>query len=70
MFSECSNLKELDLKSFELNLQNFNTENVTDMKYMFDGYSNLPDKIKNKFWTRVRFSPTPQSLPKKNFHQF
>ena len=43
---------------------------VTDMSNMFDGYSNLPDKIKNKFWTRVRFSPTPQSLPKKNFHQF
>ena len=32
MFYECSSLKEL-------NLDNFNTNNVTNMSYMFDGCS-------------------------------
>ena len=38
MFSRCSSLKEL-------NLNNFNTNNVTDMQYMFSG---CPDELKNK----------------------
>ena len=38
MFSGCSSLKEL-------NLSNFNTNNVTDMSYMFYGCS---DQFKNK----------------------
>ena len=43
MFYGCSSLKEL-------NLSNFNTNNVTDMKYMFDGCSNeLKNKIKSDY---------------------
>ena len=42
MFSECSSLKEL-------NLNNFNTNNVTDMSYMFAGCSDdLKRKIKSE----------------------
>ena len=36
MFRECSSLKEL-------NLNNFNTNNVTDMRYMFWGCSSLKE---------------------------
>ena len=40
MFYGCSSLNEL-------NLSNFNTNNVTDMSYMFDGCSDdLKKKIK------------------------
>ena len=42
MFSECSSLKEL-------NLNNFNTNNVTDMSSMFSGCSDdLKVKIKSE----------------------
>ena len=42
MFCECSSLKEL-------NLNNFNTINVTDMNNMFNGCSNqLKMKIKTQ----------------------
>ena len=42
MFYECSSLKEL-------NLNNFNTNNVTDMRYMFYGCSDdLKMKIKSE----------------------
>ena len=42
MFCECSSLKEL-------NLNNFNTNNVTDMSYMFSGCSDdLKSKIKSE----------------------
>ena len=43
MFSRCSSLKEL-------NLNNFNTNNVTDMDYMFSKCSDeLKLKLKSKF---------------------
>ena len=43
MFSKCSSLKEL-------NLNNFNTNNVKDMEYMFEGCSNeLIMKIKTQY---------------------
>ena len=43
MFRECSSLKEL-------NLNTFNTNNVTDMSYMFgDCLDELKLKIKNQF---------------------
>ena len=43
MFYGCSSLKEL-------NLNNFNTNNVTDMKWMFSGCSDeLKLKLKSKF---------------------
>ena len=43
MFRECSSLKEL-------NLNNFNTNNVTDMSYMFGGcLDELKLKIKSQF---------------------
>ena len=43
MFSGCSTLKEL-------NLNNFNTNNVTDMSYMFSKCSDeLKLKLKSKF---------------------
>jgi len=44
MFNKCSSLKEV-------NLSNFNTQNVTDMNYIFDGCSSLTKKniiTKNK----------------------
>ena len=42
MFSNCSSLKEL-------NINNFNTNNVTDMRGMFRGCSdNLKMKIKSE----------------------
>ena len=42
MFSGCSSLKEL-------NLNNFNTNNVTNMRYMFSGCLNeFQLKIKNE----------------------
>ena len=42
MFCECSSLKEL-------NLTNFNTNNVTDMSFMFKGCSDdLKRKIKSE----------------------
>ena len=44
MFSECSSLKEL-------NLSNFNTNNVTNMRYMFSGCS---DQFKNKIRTEYK----------------
>ena len=47
MFSECNNLKELDLKSF-------NTSNVTDMGYMFYWCSSLEKlKIGENFNTSI-----------------
>ena len=43
MFSYCSSLKEL-------NISNFNTNNVTDMRYMFSKCSDeLKLKIKNQY---------------------
>ena len=43
MFCECSSLKEL-------NLNNFNTNNVTNMKYMFGKCSDkIKLEIKSKF---------------------
>ena len=43
MFYRCSSLKEL-------NLNNFNTNNVTDMSYMFNGcLDELKLKIKSQF---------------------
>ena len=43
MFDRCSSLKEL-------NLNNFNTNNLTDMSYMFYGcLDELKIKIKSKF---------------------
>ena len=43
MFSKCSSLKEL-------NLNNFNTNNVTNMGFMFSGCSNeLIIKIKTQY---------------------
>ena len=43
MFNECSSLKEL-------NLNNFNTNNVTDMRSMFSGcLDELKLKIKSQF---------------------
>ena len=43
MFSRCSSLKEL-------NLSNFNTTNVTNMKYMYDRCSDeLKLKIRSKY---------------------
>ena len=43
MFHECSSLKEL-------NLNNFNTNNVTNMRSMFSGCSDeLKLKLKSKF---------------------
>ena len=44
MFSRCSSLKEL-------NLNNFNTNNVTDMSYMFRGCSSLKELNLNNFNT-------------------
>jgi surface protein len=42
MFAECSSLKEL-------NLNNFNINNVTDMSFMFNGCSDdLKMKIKSE----------------------
>ena len=42
MFDNCSSLKKL-------NLNNFNTNNVTDMRYMFSGCSDdLKMKIKSE----------------------
>ena len=42
MFQGCSSLKEL-------NLNNFNTNNVTDMRWIFDGCSDdLKRKIKSE----------------------
>ena len=42
MFDGCSSLKEL-------NLNNFNTNNVTNMSYMFDGCSSLKELNLNNF---------------------
>ena len=42
MFYGCSSLKEL-------NLNNFNTNNVTDMSYMFRGCSSLTELYLNNF---------------------
>ena len=43
MFNECHSLKEL-------NLSNFNTNNVTNMKLMFNGCSEqLKSKIKSEY---------------------
>ena len=43
MFNGCSSLKEL-------NLSNFNTNNVTYMRYMFNGCSKeLKNKIKSDY---------------------
>ena len=44
MFSGCSSLKEL-------NLNNFNTNNVTDMGAMFSGCSSLKELNPNNFNT-------------------
>ena len=44
MFYGCSSLKEL-------NLNNFNTNNVTDMSYMFYGCSSLKELNLNNFIT-------------------
>ena len=44
MFYGCSSLKEL-------NLNNFNTNNVTDMNYMFCGCSSLKELNLNNFNT-------------------
>ena len=44
MFYECSSLKEL-------NLNNFNTNNVTNMSYMFWGCS---DELKKKIETQYK----------------
>ena len=44
MFYGCSSLKEL-------NLNNFNTNNVTDMNRMFDGCSSLKELNLNNFNT-------------------
>ena len=44
MFSGCSSLKEL-------NLNNFNTNNVTNMRYMFSGCSSLKELNLNNFNT-------------------
>ena len=44
MFICCSSLKEL-------NLNNFNTNNVTDMSYMFNGCSSLKELNLNNFNT-------------------
>ena len=44
MFYECSSLKEL-------NLNNFNTNNVTDMSYMFYECSSLKELNLNNFNT-------------------
>ena len=44
MFYGCSELKEL-------NLNNFNTNNVTDMNYMFYGCSSLKELNLNNFNT-------------------
>ena len=44
MFSECSSLKEL-------NLSNFNTDNVTDMSWMFCGCSSLKELNLSNFNT-------------------
>ena len=47
MFNGCSSLKEL-------NLSNFNTDNVTDMRYMFNGCSNeLKNKIKSDYKNHI-----------------
>ena len=54
MFYECSSLKEL-------NLNNFNTHNVTNMSYMFYGCSSLKDlnlnnlNINNVTWMKNMF---------------
>ena len=51
MFHGCSSLKEL-------NLNNFNTNNVTNMRFMFSGCSNeLIMKIKNQYinYSRIVF---------------
>ena len=44
MFSGCSSLKEI-------NLNNFNTNNVTNMSYMFYGCSSLKELNLNNFNT-------------------
>ena len=44
LFSQCSSLKEL-------NLSNFNTDNVTDMDYMF---SKCPDQLKLKIKSQYK----------------
>ena len=44
MFYGCSSLKEL-------NLNNFNTNNVTNMSYMFSGCSSLKELYLNNFNT-------------------
>ena len=44
MFDGCSSLKEL-------NLNNFNTNNVTNMSYMFYGCSSLKELNLNNFNT-------------------
>ena len=52
MFSECSSLKEL-------NLSNFNTNNVTGMGYMFNGCSEqikMKMKSLNKFGQEAFFN--------------
>ena len=48
MFSFCSSLKEL-------NLSNFNTNNVTNMRYMFYECS---DELKNKIKEQIKFNFT------------
>ena len=43
MFNECSSLKEL-------NLSNFNTNNVTNMRYMFSGcFEQFQNKIRTQY---------------------
>ena len=49
MFRGCSSLKEL-------NLNNFNTNNVTDMSYMFYGCSSLKELNLNNFNTNNEHS--------------
>ena len=44
MFSGCESLKEL-------NLDNFNTSNVTDMLYIFSGCSKIKELNLSKFET-------------------
>ena len=51
MFHGCSSLKELNLSLAVLNLSNFNTNNVTNMCYMFSGCSSLKELNLSNFHT-------------------
>ncbi len=72
MFRGCSSLKEL-------NLSNFNNNNVTDMSYMFRGCSSLKELHLNNFNTynvtdmRWMFSKCSDELKlklKRKFNEF